>query len=217
MRILIADDHVLFRESLRALLSARDFEVVGEANNGREAIRLAWQLKPDVILMDLTMPEMNGLDATKQLTAELPDIKIVILTASEEDEDLFDAVKSGAKGYLIKNLESDSFFALLEGVSRGEPALTPALAKRLLHEFAKPKQPQERDLNALTTRETQVLEKMVMGITSNRALAKELEVSENTIKFHVRNILDKLYLHNRAQVVGYALRHHLVEPPTDPQ
>jgi len=163
------------------------------------------------------MPEMNGLDATKQLTAELPDIKIVILTASEEDEDLFDAVKSGAKGYLIKNLESDSFFALLEGVSRGEPALTPALAKRLLHEFAKPKQPQERDLNALTTRETEVLEKMVMGITSNRALAKELEVSENTIKFHVRNILDKLYLHNRAQVVGYALRNHLVEPPTDTQ
>lgn len=214
MRIIVADDHALFRESLRALLKSRGFEVVGEAADGAEAITLSWELKPDVVLMDLAMPGMDGLEATKRLAAELPDIKIVILTGSEEDEDLFEAIKSGAKGYLIKDLETEQFLELLGGISRGEPALTPALAKRLLSEFAKPRTSREQhDLNALTARESEVLEKMVMGTTSNRALAKALDVSENTVKFHVRNILDKLYLHNRAQVVGYALRHNLIDPP----
>lgn len=215
LRILIADDHTLFTESLRSLLEARDYDVIGEARTGREAVDLSWELKPDVVLMDLTMPEMSGLDATRQLTAELPDVKVVVLTASDDDNDLFEAIKSGAKGYVIKDLESEKFFALLEGVRRGEPALTPVLARKLLEEYARPKTTSYRELqdpDALTDRELQVLELMVAGTTSNRNLARELGVSENTVKFHVRNILDKLHLHNRAQVVGYALRNRIVEP-----
>jgi len=214
MRIVIADDHALFRDSLRSLLAARDLEVVGEARNGKEAIDLAWQLKPDVLLMDLMMPEMDGLEATKRLAAELPDVKVIVLTASDDEANLFEAIKAGAKGYLLKDLEADRFFSLLEGVAQGEPALTPSLARKLLDEFARPKPTprDEYDPDALTEREQEVLELMVDGITSNRRLASELGVSENTVKFHVRNILDKLHLHNRAQVVAYALKHRLVEP-----
>ncbi len=214
MRILIVDDHALFRDSLRSLLTARDLEVVGEAGDGKEAIRLAWELKPDIVLMDLMMPEMDGLEATKRLAAELPEVKVIVLTAADDDAKLFEAIKSGAKGYLLKNLESSEFFELLEGVSRGEPALTPALARKLLDEFARaPSRREREDPDALTDREREVLELMVEGTTTNRKLAKTLGVSENTVKFHVRNILDKLHLHNRAEVVGYALRHRLVEPP----
>jgi DNA-binding NarL/FixJ family response regulator len=215
MNILIADDHALFRDSLRSLLEAHGLTVVGEARNGREAVELARQLKPDVLLMDLTMPEMDGLAATKLISAELPGVKVVVLTASDEDAKLFEAIKSGAQGYLLKNLESDEFFTLLQGVERGEPALTPSLARKLLQEFARPTQPPApaHDPDALTEREREVLELLVAGITSNRKLAKHLGVSENTVKFHVRNILDKLHLHNRAQVVSYAIRHKLVESP----
>ncbi len=217
MRILIADDHALFRDALKSLLGARDFEVVGEASNGREAIELAWKLKPDLVLMDLTMPEIDGLEATKRLAAELPELKVVVLTASDDDASLFEAIKSGARGYLVKDLESSTFFELLEGVAKGEPALTPALARKVLEEFARPRRraAESYDPDALTERETDVLELMVKGVTSNRTLAEQLGVSENTVKFHVRNILDKLHLHNRAQVVAYALRHRLVETPTD--
>lgn len=213
MRLVIADDHALFRDSLRSLLTARGMDVVGEAGNGREAVELARELKPDVVLMDLTMPEMDGLAATQMISAELPDVKVVILTASNEDADLFEAIKSGAEGYLLKDLESEGFFKLLEGVARGEPALTPLLARKLLNEFAHPRVAVEKkgqDPDALTTREMEVLDWMVQGETSNRSLARKLGVSENTVKFHVRNILDKLHLHNRAQVVSYALRHGLV-------
>ena len=214
MRILIADDHALFRDGLRSLLMAEGHEVAGEAKNGREAVTLARELKPDLVLMDLQMPELNGIDATKLLTAELPDIKVVILTASEEDAKLFDAIKAGAQGYLLKNLEADTFFEMLDRAQRGEPARTPALARKLLQEFAKPVEtatPQTED-ETLTAREREVLELMVEGVTSNRKLAKRLGLSENTVKFHVRNILDKLRLHNRAEVVGYALRRGIVEP-----
>jgi len=214
MRILIADDHALFRDSLRSLLESHDLDVVGEASNGREAVEMAWRLKPDVVLMDLLMPEVDGIEATKRLAAELPDVKVIMLTAVDDDANLFEAIKSGAKGYLLKNLESDRFFTLLEGVSRGEPALTPNLARKLLDEFARPKERRKEvhDPDALTDREREVLELMVEGVTSNRRLAHRLGVSENTVKFHVRNILDKLHLHNRAQVVAYALRNRIVEP-----
>lgn len=217
MRILIADDHALFRDSLRSLLESQDIEVVAEAKNGQEAVDLSWECKPDVVLMDLTMPEMDGLEATKRIASELPDVKVVILTASDEDSNLFEAIKSGAKGYLLKDLKSEQFFSLLEGVERGEPALTPSVARKLLDEFARPKKPtkEEYDPDALTDREREVLELMVQGTTSNRRLAKHLGVSENTVKFHVRNILDKLHLHNRAQVVAYALRTRLVESPPE--
>jgi len=207
MRILIADDHALFRDGLRSLLTAQGHEVVGEAKNGREAVAMAREIAPDMVLMDLSMPELDGIAATKQIAAEMPAVKVVILTASESDTTLFEAIKSGAQGYLIKNLEADDFFALLDRAANGEPALTPALARRLLVEFAKPVEvPAAKGEDALTDREREVLELMVEGVVSNRKLAKRLNLSENTVKFHVRNILDKLRLHNRAEAVGYALR-----------
>ncbi|HEV2720391.1 MAG TPA: response regulator transcription factor [Thermoanaerobaculia bacterium] len=211
MRILIADDHALFRDGLRSLLGTQGHEVIAEARNGREAIDLTKQLKPDIVLMDLSMPELDGLTATRTLTADAPDVKVVILTASDEDSSLFDAIKAGAQGYLLKNLEADDFFSMLDRASRGEPALTPALARKLLQEFAKPPETAPADADELTAREREVLELMVEGVTSNRKLAKRLGVSENTVKFHVRNILDKLRLHNRAEAVGYALRKKMAE------
>jgi DNA-binding NarL/FixJ family response regulator len=215
MRILIADDHTLFRESLRSLLTARGIEVLGEARDGHEAVELARRLQPDIVLMDLSMSGLDGLAATRLISAEMPQVKVVILTGSDEDAKLFEAIKSGAQGYLLKNLESKELFSLLEGVGRGEPALTPTLARKLLQEFARPAQAAmpARDPDALTEREQEVLELLVRGVTSNRKLAKQLGLSENTVKFHVRNILDKLHLHNRAQVVSFALRHGIVELP----
>ena len=216
MRVLIADDHPLFRDGLRSLLEARGIEVVGEARNGREALDQARRHHPDVVLMDLRMPEVNGLTATRLISAELPSVKVVILTASEDDADLFEAIKSGAQGYLFKNLDSDEFFRLLEGASQGEPALTPALARKLLGEFARPAPAQRAPAeppSELTDREREVLDLLVQGVTTNRELAERLVVSENTVKYHLRNILDKLHVQNRAQVVAYAVRQGMVEPP----
>ena len=148
----------------------------------------------------------------------MPELKVVILTASMEDDDLFEALRAGAHGYLLKNLEADSFFDLLDRALAGEPALTPQLSRKVLQAFTRREtaRPQHEDPDALTEREHEVLELMVEGVTSNRQLAKRLEVSENTVKFHVRNILDKLHLHNRAQAVGHALRRGMVdaEAPT---
>jgi DNA-binding NarL/FixJ family response regulator len=214
VRVLIADDHALFRDGLKSLLEARGVEVVGEAENGRRAVAMTRHLKPDIVLMDLTMPEMGGLDATRVLTADNPGVRVVVVTASEDDADLFEAIKSGAQGFIPKNLEAAQFFELLDGVTRGEPALTPGLARKVLREFARPEQPrQERDAATLTEREREVLELLVQGVTSNRDLAERLIISENTVKYHLRNILEKLHLQNRAQVIAYALRHKLVDPP----
>ena len=218
MRVLIVDDHALFRDGLRSLLEARGVEVIGEARNGREAVDQTRRLSPDVVLMDLHMPELDGLAATRLISAEQPDVKVVILTASEEDAHLFEAIKSGAQGYLFKNLASDELFRLLDGVARGEPALTPALARKLLGEFARPAPAAPAPLaanepfDALTDREREVLDLLVQGITSNRELAERLVITENTVKYHFRNILDKLHVQNRAQVVAFAMRHGMVEP-----
>jgi DNA-binding NarL/FixJ family response regulator len=213
VRVLIADDHALFRDGMRSLLEAHGIDVVAEARNGREAVELARIHRPEVVLMDLAMPVLDGLGATRLLTAELPDIAVVVLTASEDDEDLFEAVKSGAQGFLPKDLEATRFFELLAGVTRGEPALTPALARKVLGAFARPDpKPAQSVPNALTDREREVLELLVEGVTSNRELADRLFVSENTVKYHLRNILQKLHLQNRAQVIAYAVRHGLVDP-----
>jgi DNA-binding NarL/FixJ family response regulator len=211
MRLLIADDHALFRASLRALLEARGHEVVGDTGSGEQAVELATSLSPDVVLMDLSMPGIGGIEATRQLLAAQPGTKVVVLTGSDDDADLFQALEVGAQGYLLKNLEAKSFFSLLEGVLAGQPALTPELSRKILHALSRRKRA-EGDPDALTDREMEVLRLMVDGVTSNRGLAKKLGVSENTIKFHVRNVLDKLHLHNRAQAVGAALRSGMVEP-----
>lgn len=212
--MLIADDHALFRDGLRSLLEAHGIDVLAEARNGNEAVELARLYRPDIVLMDLMMPEVNGLAATRLISAEMPEVRVVVLTASEDDADLFEAVKSGAQGYLPKSLEAEELFSFLDGVLKDEPALTPVLARKVLGEFAKgPQEPaQQAVASALTERERDVLEFLVSGVTSNRELAEKLFVSENTVKYHLRNILDKLHLNNRAQVVAYAVRHGLVDP-----
>ena len=213
MRVLIADDHTLFRDGLRSLLEAHGVTVVAEARDGQEAVELARIHHPDVVLMDLTMPRLGGLGATRLLAAELPEIAVVVLTASEDDADLFEAVKSGAQGFLPKDLEAARFFELLDGVTRGEPALTPALARKVLSALRQPEaEHPARTAESLTEREQEVLELLVAGVTSNRELAARLFISENTVKYHLRQILEKLHLQNRAQVIAYAVRHGLVDP-----
>jgi DNA-binding NarL/FixJ family response regulator len=211
MRVLIADDHTLFRQSLKSLLESRDIEVVGDVGRGDEAIEAARRLRPEVVLVDLAMPGLDGLEVTRRLADELPDLRVVVLTASTEDEDLFEAIRAGADGYLRKDLEADRLVTLLEGAVAGQPALTPELSRKVLAAFSRGGRRQAEDPDALTEREKEVLELMVEGATSNRQLARRLGVSENTVKFHVRNILDKLHLHNRAQAVGHALREGLVD------
>jgi len=137
VKILLVDDHPLFREGLQNLLSAHGIEVLGTADDGLEALEKARALRPDVILMDVQMPRCDGLAATRLIKAEMPDVKIVMLTVSEEDEDLFEAIKSGASGYLVKSLDADRFFQLLAGLERGEAPLSPGLAARILEEFAR--------------------------------------------------------------------------------
>jgi DNA-binding NarL/FixJ family response regulator len=217
VRVLLADDHPLFRDGIASLLSARDYVVVGQAGNGAEAVQLVEELDPDLVLMDIRMPGVNGLAATRLIQASHPDTKIVILTVSEEDADLFEAIKSGAAGYIQKSLDSDPFFELLDGVLRGEAGLTPVLAGKILREYAHDQrpstQPRQEDL---TPRERQVLELVTQGAT-NAEIARQLAVTENTVKFHMKNILGKLHASNRAEVVAYALKSGLIPmPPEEP-
>lgn len=219
VRVLLADDHPLFRNGVASLLATRDYEVVGQAGTGAEAARLAAELRPDLILMDIRMPGLNGLAATRLIKASHPDIRIVILTVSEEDADLFEAVKSGAAGYLPKSLEAEPFFDLLVAVLRGEAGLTPGLAQKILREFARPgagqpAAPPAPNAGDLTPREREVLALVGQGAT-NAEIAAQLVVSENTVKFHMKNILQKLHARNRAEVVAFALRAGVTLRSTD--
>lgn len=208
MRLLLADDHALFRDGVRSLLAARGVEVIGEASDGREAVAAALALRPDVVLMDITMPGMDGLAATRLIKANAPEIKIIMLTVSDEDRTVFEAIKSGAAGYLLKNLQADEFFELVSGVERGEAPISRALAARMLVEFSgRPQRPAKQD--ELTDREREVLE-AISGGAGNREVAAALHISENTVKFHMKNILDKLHLRSRAEVVAYAARQRAV-------
>ena len=219
MKILIADDHALFRDSLRSLLTARGFEVVGEAREGREAFELARRLQPDIVLMDLSMPGLDGLSATRLISAEMPQVKVVILTASDDDANLFEAIKSGAQGYLLKNLEAAQFRSMLDAVERGEAAITPATAARIIEEFLR----RERggaipgatrspaDPDRLTERELDVLELVTRGLR-NKEIAQSLGISENTVKFHLKNILEKLHAGSRAELAARAISEGLLRP-----
>ncbi|MDR7522256.1 MAG: response regulator transcription factor [Armatimonadota bacterium] len=210
IRVLLADDHALFRRGLASLLANRDdLEVVGEASSGEEAIDRARELMPDVILMDVRMPGEGGLEATRRIKEEMPYVRIVILTVSEDEEDLFAAIKHGAQGYLLKNIDPDDLIACIHQVQRGEAPLAPAMATKILREFSAAA---PRPGPTLTPRERQVLELVARG-DANKEIARALQISENTVKNHLRNILEKLHLQNRVQAVMYALREGLISPP----
>lgn len=212
MRVLLADDHALFRAGIASLLSAWGMEVVGEAGDGIEALELARRTKPDLVLMDIGMPVCSGLEATKLIKTELPETTIVMVTVSDEDADLFEAIKAGATGYLLKNMSEEEFSRTLDAIAEGEPALSPGLAARILDEFARRSGERREDERGpeLSEREREVLTLVAEGAT-NREIAERLVISENTVSFHVKHILAKLHLKNRAQAAAYAIRSGLVK------
>lgn len=214
LRILLVDDSSLFRKGLLSLLSSReDMLVVGEAGDGLEAIEKVRELLPDLILMDINMPRCNGIEATRHIKEELPYATVIMLTVSDDDHNLFDAIKNGARGYLLKNMEPDDLFNLLEGVSRGEAPISRMMATKILNEFAirarKPT-PVASPGSVLTPREMEVLRLVTAGM-SNKEIASNLIITENTVKNHLRNILEKLHLQNRVQVAAHALREGMLD------
>lgn len=212
IRVLIADDHPLFRDGVAALLQARGYEVVGQANDGLEALDKVRAQNPDLILMDINMPRLDGLAATRIITTENASVRVIMLTVSDGDENLFEAIKSGAVGYLLKNMETDTFFTMIEGASEDEAPITRQLAGKILREFANKvsEDKKEEEREALSEREKQVLGLVVEGLI-NRDIATRLDLSENTIKYHLKNILQKLHLRNRAQAVAYAMQSGLLK------
>jgi len=211
MRVLIADPSMKFREGLRSLLEAFGSEVVGEARTGREALEQVAQHRPDALLMTLPLSEKLDANAVRDLFAALQHTKVVVLTAVAAKADLVAALDLGIQAYLLKTLEAERFSDLLRRVARGEPGLSLELSGKLIRALSGADGSPGAD--ALTKREQQVLDVMARGVTSNRQLARRLRVSENTVKFHVRNILDKLRLHDRTQAVGYALRAKAIRSP----
>jgi DNA-binding NarL/FixJ family response regulator len=213
---MLVDDHILFRKGIEALLTAHDdFEVVGEASNGKEAVEKAGTCQPDIILMDIDMPVCSGLDAVKMIQSEMSNIPIVMLTVSDDDQDLFKAIKNGAKGYLLKNLEPKELYEMLLGVMRGEAPLTGIMAAKILQELRIHQSTGEGELEeTLTERERDVLKLIAEGM-SNKEIAEQLCITENTVKVHVRTTLEKLQLRNRVQAAVYAVREGLLDPGKD--
>ena len=210
VRVLIADDHAIVRKGIRALLSeAGGFEVVGEAGSGQEAVLLAQESGPDVILMDLLMPGMDGIEATRQITSRQPKTRILVLTSFAADNKVFPAIKAGAAGYLLKDSSPDELVRAIRQVHRGEPSLHPTIARKLLQEVARPAELQPAP-EALTDREMTVLRLIAQGL-SNQEIADRLAVSEPTVRAHVSRILGKLHLASRTQAALYAVREGLTD------
>ncbi|MEB3102077.1 response regulator [Ferviditalea candida] len=209
-RVLIADDHAHAREGIRAILSSDPtFQIVAEAKDGREAVQLTEQWIPELILMDISMPHMNGLEATKIIKDKHPNIKIVMVTVSDDSLHLFEALKKGAQGYLIKNLNPTAWHEYLKAVAVDEAPVSRELANRILQEFSQ-KEIAKFNENLLTGREREILGWVAKGL-SNREIAEKLEISEHTVKNHLKNILHKLHLENRVQLAGYAFKTGLVQ------
>lgn len=220
MKTLIVDDHALFLHSLKVLLAASGYEVVGLAANGMEALQQARSLRPELILMDIEMPVCDGLAATRMIKAEMPQVKIVVLTVSSSDEHLYEAIKSGASGYLLKSASADDFLQMIGQVARGGAALPPELAARVLDEFMRQARQAEAQAEApagtlagaaaeaLTPQHIEILTLLAQGLTYAQ-IAEALCLSEATIRYHLSQIMDRLHLQNRAQVIAYAARHGL--------
>ena len=211
MRVFIVDDHALFRSGLASLLTANSIEVVGEASNGLEAIEKIRKVKPDIVLMDVKMTGFNSIQATRIIKAEMPEIKIVMVTAFDDDEDLFEAMKSGASGYILKNIEAGNFVKLLSSIMEGDVAVSPWVADKIVKElFRQPgRLESSQHLNDLTNKEAEVLKLVANGAT-NKEIASSLHISDNTVKYHLRNIMEKLHVKNRAQMAVRALSEGIV-------
>jgi DNA-binding NarL/FixJ family response regulator len=210
VRLLLVDDHTLFRQGIRLLLDRLDgYRVVGEASDGMEAVAKAHELMPDVVLMDIRMPRCSGLAALEQMQRELPSIRVVMLTISEDDDDLFTAIKGGAKGYVLKSSGEAELVFALDSVASGGAVVSPSMAVKLLSEFALISEAPVGELPAnapeLTEREKEILELVGKGL-ENKEIADSLSVAESTVKNHLANIMAKLHIHNRTQAATYAVR-----------
>jgi DNA-binding NarL/FixJ family response regulator len=215
IRVLLVDDHQLFREGLANILNNQpDFEVIAEAGDGLEAQIKARKLKPDLILMDVIMPGCDGLEATQRIKQDLPQTTIVMLTVREDDDNLFQAIRNGAQGYLVKNIRSKDMLEMLRLAVHGEAAITPAMGGRMLEEFrriSKLSRQEPQEFEALTRRELEILSLVAAGDTNNEIAAK-LQVSIHTVKTHMRKILAKLHQERRYEAASYALREGLIPP-----
>ena len=217
IRVLIADDHALFRRGLNMVLESEEgIEVVAEAEDGEDAVKKAEEFAPDVVLMDVRMPRVSGIEATRQIRDVIPTAKILMLTVSDEEDDLYEAIKAGANGYLLKEISVEEVAEAIRAVVQGQSLISPSMASKLLNEFnslaKKAEERQQYPAPALTSRELEVLKNVARGM-SNREIADELYISENTVKNHVRNILEKLQLHSRMEAVMYAVREKLLDIP----
>ncbi|MBC5636255.1 response regulator transcription factor [Ornithinibacillus sp. BX22] len=209
-RILIVDDHAHAREGIREILEEfDDFLIIGEAKNGKEAIQLTEELIPDIILMDIKMPMMNGLEATKIIKSKFPFVKIVMITVSDDITDLFDALKKGAQGYLLKNIQSDTWIEHLRAFALDEVPMSKEIALQILKEFPQKKAIEEENI-PLSNRELEVLQLVAKGL-SNKEISNTLFISEHTVKSHLKNILSKLHLDNRVQLTSYAFQKGLMD------
>jgi DNA-binding NarL/FixJ family response regulator len=217
IRALIVDDHALFRRGLEMVLAAEDdIELVGEASDGAEAVQKAGESLPDVVLMDIRMPKSSGIEACRAMKEVAPSSKIVMLTISDEEEDLYEAIRAGASGYLLKDIPLDEVADVVRAVHGGQSLINPSMAAKLLTEFAtlakrgEEERAEQVPAPKLTDREMEVLRLVARGM-NNRDIAKELFISENTVKNHVRNILEKLQIHSRMEAVMIAVRENLIE------
>ena len=212
VRVLIADDHPVVRHGLRSFLELQDgLEVVGEASDGAEAVSMASALRPDVVLLDLVMPPLDGVEAIATIRERAPDAKVIVLTTFADDRRIFPALRAGAAGYLLKDVDPHDLVRAIRQAHRGEPALHPAVAARLVREVALSDEAARPAGPGLTARETEVLRHLARGM-SNREIARSLHVSEKTVKTHVSNILSKLGVADRTQAALYAVREGLAEP-----
>jgi DNA-binding NarL/FixJ family response regulator len=214
IRVVVADDQELFRRGMVMLLNAEDdIVVVGEAEDGVSAQSVVQDLQPEVLLLDVRMPRMTGLEACSEILAKNPDVGIIMLTVSDEENDLYQAVKNGASGYLLKDASTEEVARAIRVVADGQSLITPAMATKLIEEFKElSSSARETPHSKLTDRELEVLRLVATGL-NNREAAKQLFISENTVKNHMRNILDKLQLHSRMEAVMYAVRENLIDPP----